>query len=148
MRHRIDHIQRAAAACLAPCLAGGCALLPTGSYSPTDAEYARPVPADLAQERTLNIQVIRDGTRLELTNTTARSFGASTLWVNRRFSRPIESFEIGQTLDLPLGRFVDQYGVPFRAGGFFATEPPDPVVLVQLEHEGELFGLIVTENRF
>ena len=135
------------AACAAACLLGGCALFRVGSFSPIDAAYARPLPADLSQEETLDIQVFRNGTRLVLTNSTARSFENATLWVNRRFSLPIERFEIGQTLDLPLRSFVDEYGVPFRAGGFFATEPPDPVVLVQLESEGGMYGLIVTGNR-
>lgn len=128
-------------------LLGGCGLFRSGAYSPIDVEYARALPEGLTQEQTLDIQVFRDGTRLELTNTTARSFGEATLWVNRRFGLPIDRFDIGQTLDVPLARFVDQYGVPFRAGGFFATEPPDPVVLVQLEHDGFLHGLVITGNR-
>jgi len=149
VRHSNDRtpIATAAAAGLWLLLAGGCALLPSGAFGPVDAAHARPMPADLAQEQTLDIQVFRNGTRLVLTNSTARTFEDATLWVNRRFSMPIERFEIGQTLNPELRGFVDEFGVPFRAGGFFATEPPDPVVLVQLEDGGAMHGLVVTGNR-
>ncbi|MEM0982905.1 MAG: hypothetical protein AAGI17_03040 [Planctomycetota bacterium] len=127
------------------CLLGlsGCGLFGGG---PRDVSYARPLPAGLVQGATLDVQVYRNDTRLELTNTTARSFGPSTVWINERFSLPIDGFAIGESLDLKLRSFVDEFGNPFRAGGFFATEVPDLVVLAQLEHEGELLGLVVTGN--
>lgn len=101
-----------------------------------------------------NIQVFRDGTHLRLTNTTATGFGAGRLWVNRRFSREIDGLAVGESLDLNLYEFVDQYGDKFRAGGFFATQDPDNVVLVQLEarrlddasDDPSMYGLIVVRN--
>lgn len=68
-----------------------------------------------------------------MTNTTAMSFGPSRLWLNRRFSCPIEEWKVGQTLDLHLSVFVDEFGEEFRPGGFFAAENPDKIVHAQIE---------------
>lgn len=98
-------------------------------------------PATLAQAQDLDIHVTRDDTRITLTNTSARAFGPSVLWVNKQYGRPIDGFAVGQSLQLPLTSFRNEYGEPFRAGGFFATEKPQVVTHVQIEHEGELIGL-------
>lgn len=105
-------------------------------------------PEPLKVSKSLDIQVIRDVTEIQLTNTTARSFGPSTLWINQRFSRPIEGFAVGQTLRLSLRDFTDSYGDIFRAGGFFATEKPDRVAQVNLQTTAldgsdEMLALIV-----
>ena len=110
-------------------------------------DYARPMPPGLTQAEVLDVQLFRDVTNVELTNTTARSFQNATLWINERWSRPIESLDIGESIDVSLWEFVDEYGDPFRAGGFFATRDPDAVVLAQLESEGTLYGLIIGGNR-
>ena len=91
------------------------------------------------------MQVERDDTRLRLTNTSARAFGPSTLWVNAGFSREISEFGLGDSLELDLREFVDEFGNPFRAGGFFATRQPHDVVLVEIEDgvDGQRYGLIV-----
>lgn len=104
------------------------------------------MPLGLKQTEVLDIQVYRNVTHLELTNTTARSFAAGTLWVNQRWSHPIDALKPGDSVRLDLDEFKDEFGEPFRAGGFFATRDPDRVVLAQLESEGTLYGLIVTEN--
>lgn len=103
----------------------------------------------LKQSKTLDIQVVRDGTHIRLSNTTATPFGRSRLWLNRRFSMAIESWAIGQTLDLPLSDFRDEFGERFRAGGFFAAEAPDTIVQAQIQtpleptSDAALLGLIV-----
>jgi len=125
----------AAAAPLAGCRGGG------------SVDYARSMPPSLEQTEAINIQLFRDVTRVELTNTTARDFDDATLWINQRWSRPIDHLGIGESLDLSLRDFVDEYGDPFRAGGFFATRDPDAVVLAQLESDGTLYGLVVAGNR-
>ncbi len=109
----------------------------------------------LVQSETLNIQVVRHTTHIAFTNTTARSFGASRVWINRRFARDIDALAIGQSVDLPLREFVDEYGDRFRAGGFFAAEAPDRVVQVQLEPQGQaagatrqLLGLVVVQGEY
>lgn len=97
----------------------------------------------LPAAETLDIQVFRDGQHIELTNTTARSFGPSWLWLNGRFGLQIEGLAIGQTLRLPLRSFRDEFGEPFRAGGFFATEKPERLVLAEIQTGDTLAGLVV-----
>lgn len=122
-------------------MAGGC-----GSASKPGRPGAS-YPRELQQVGALDIQVVRDETEIELTNTTASSFGPCTLWLNARYSKPLDGLKIGETLRLPLRDFRDEHGDAFRAGGFFATELPERLVLAQLELpiEGQprLVGLIV-----
>ena len=116
--------------------AAGCALVlvaPACSSGPEKVDYAREFPRALPRKETLDIQVFRQSQEIEFTNTTARSFGPSTLWLNGRFSRPIDGLAVGETLKFRLRDFRDQYGDPFREGGFFATEKPEKLVLAQLE---------------
>jgi len=101
---------------------------------------ARALPRGAAQAEVVNIQVFRKDTTLELTNTTARNFGPGTLWINGRFSRKIDGIAIGQTLVVSLREFEDEYGDVFRAGGFFAADPPERVVLTQYEPDGTPAG--------
>lgn len=103
-------------------------------------------PAAGRRTETLDIHVIRRGTRIELTNTTARAFGPGTLWLNGYWGRRIDGLAVGQTLDLPLDEFRDEYGGAFRGGGFFAREKPDRIVLAELEHGGVLLGLVVVQG--
>lgn len=107
--------------------AGGC------GGGPGKVDYARAYPKDAVQSEILNIQVVRQTTEIEFTNTTARAFGPCTMWLNARFSRPLDGLKIGETLRLPLREFRDEYGDAFRGGGFFATELPEKLVLAQLE---------------
>lgn len=119
------------------------------SHGPVD--YARPYPGRLPQQGNVNIQVVRQTTTVELTNTTARAFGPSTLWLNARYSRPIPELRVGQSLTLSMKEFRDEHGDAFRHGGFFATETPDRLVLAQIETTGaegepELIGLVVVNG--
>lgn len=99
-------------------------------------------PAELPKREVLDIHALRDGTRVSLTNSTTTAFGPSRLWINRWFSRDIDGLAIGQQLDLSLSEFKDQYGEEFRAGGFFATRKPDRLVLMQIESEGAMYGVV------
>ncbi|MEO1008989.1 MAG: hypothetical protein AAFX79_10500 [Planctomycetota bacterium] len=89
-------------------------------------------PEALPPVETLDIHAFREGTRLRLTNTTPYSFGPGTLWLNGRYGYDIEGLDIGQTLEIPLGRFIDEQGRRFRAGGFFAAEAPELIALVEM----------------
>jgi hypothetical protein len=143
-----SHPERTAARVLAAALAAAAlTALPACRGGGAAIDYARPMPAGLDQAEVLDVQLFRDVTRVELTNTTARSFENATIWLNERWSRPIERLGIGESLELSLWEFVDEYGEPFRAGGFFATRDPDAVVLAQLEADGSLFGLVIGGNR-
>jgi hypothetical protein len=134
--------------CLGLGVLPGCNLLPTGLADESVGAFDRPFPQQLVQEEVLDIQVIRGPeTTITMTNTTARSFGMSTLWLNGRFSRPIEGFKPGQTLSLNLYDFRDEFGEEFRGGGFFATKHPEQLMHAQLETfvDGEIamLGLVV-----
>ncbi|MEM9064567.1 MAG: hypothetical protein AAGB51_03660 [Planctomycetota bacterium] len=100
----------------------------------SDADY-RPYPYELAQAETLDIQVFLNPTTIEFTNTTARAFGASRVWLNQRYSREINGLDVGETKVLSLGEFRDRFGDEFPGSGFFATERPERLVLAQLETE-------------
>ena len=126
---------------------GGCA---SRQRAPERAKFFPSLP----QARAIDIQVVRHSTRIEMTNTTARSFGEGTLWLNRRFSYDLEPgnpWDVGETRSISLFEFVDEHGERFRAGGFFAAEAPDKLVQAQIEAPGsdgmrELLGLIVVEG--
>lgn len=102
-----------------------------------------PAYPDLKQARVLDVQVVRDETRITFTNTSAEAFPACRMWVNRWWSREIAPLDVGATASYDLRDFKDTYGDPFRAGGFFATEAPDKLVQAQIELNGEMVGLIV-----
>lgn len=82
-----------------------------------------------------------------VTNTTAEAWGAGTVWLNGQFSHEIGGLDLGQAVRLPLGSFRNEHGEAFRAGGFFSTERPDTVVLVQFEQGEELIGVVVVQGR-
>ena len=104
-------------------------------------------PEALPRTTTLDIHVIRRGQRIQMTNTTAQPFGEFTLWLNRRFSLRIpEGLAIGQTRTLNLNHFRDQYDERFRAGGFFATEKPEKIVLAELQSGDHLLSLVVVSG--
>lgn len=123
-------------------LGASLASLPACSTARDPSLAGSEYPVAKAQGQTLDIQVVRGETDLTLTNTTARSFGRSRLWVNRWYSREIEKLDVGQSLELDLSSFRDIYGEAFRAGGFFATRKPDRVELVQLETADTMLGLV------
>jgi len=123
---------------------GGCSsALFVSESAALDENASRPYPAEMEKQPSLPIQVLRDVTKIRLTNTTARSFGPSTMWLNGRYSREIEGLGIGETLTLDVGDFTDEFGARFRGGGFFATVNPDPLVMAEIETDGQMFGLVV-----
>ena len=111
--------------------------------APAKDQVGPTFPDDKTQTVTLDIQVVRDETVLRLTNTTARKFGRSRIWLNRWFSREIEGLDVGQTLKFRLNEFKDTFGDNFRGGGFWATRNADRLVQAQLETADSLVGLVV-----
>jgi len=100
-------------------------------------------PHALKQARTLDIQVTRDETTISLTNTTAAPIPAGKLWINTWYVRDFPGLAVGESITLDLHEFKDRYDDQFRAGGFWASDPPDRLSLAQIETGGELLGLIV-----
>ena len=116
--------------------------------TPRDVSKAGPArPGVERQTGVLDIQVFRDETVIRMTNTTARPLAAGRMWVNDWYSRPFPGLAVGESLELPLSEFRDQNGDAFRAGGFFAADRPDRVVLAQIETDGQLLGLVVVGER-
>lgn len=120
----------------------GCGLTGCNVGGQSKVNANLPTYPAVEQREVLDIHAIRDGTRVSLTNSTTSAFGPSRLWINRWFSREIDGLAIGQQLDLSLSDFKDQYGEEFRAGGFFATRKPDRLVLMQIENEGAMYGVV------
>lgn len=108
-------------------------------------------PAELPQQRTLDIQVLRDARVITLTNTTSADLPPGRLWLNKWFSRDMpKGLASGQSVSIDLGEFVDEFGEAFKGGGFFAITEPDDLVLAQyqvLEPQNVMLGLIVIDGR-
>jgi hypothetical protein len=116
------------------------------------AEPHSAYPEQITQGEVFDVQVFRDVTLLRFTNTTTRDFADSILWINKRYSMAVPGFRSGETVELDLHSFVDEFGDVYRAGGFFAQRTPAPVVLVQIETiENDapvLHGFVVVENKY
>ena len=118
-------------------LAAGC------SSSPDRIVQGTKYPTTAKHLASIDIQVFRRETEVEFTNTTARAFGPSTLWLNARFSHAIDGLAVGQSMRIPLKQFKDEFGDSFRGGGFFATERPDRLGLAEIQTGNEIVGLVV-----
>ncbi len=103
-----------------------------------------PIYPDIAQSQVLDVQAFRDETDLTLINTSERAFGPSRMWVNHRYSRDIPGLAVGEKITLNLYDFKDRYAEDFRAGGFFATQRPDRVALLQIQEGDAIYGLVIT----
>lgn len=128
---------------------GGCQLF----NEKLTAEAGPAYPEDAPMVSVLDIQVFRDVTTLRFTNTTTSDLPASTMWLNKRYSAPLPSVASGETSELDLRGFVDEFGDTYKAGGFFAQREPAPVVLAQIEVPDDngnplLYGLVVVENKY
>lgn len=130
------------------CTLSGCQLF----SEKLTAEPGPAYPEQMERGEVYDIQVIRDVAELRFTNATPVEFGASTVWLNKRYSHPISGIAPGETVTMDLRLFVDQWGETFRAGGFYAQRDPAPVVLVELETSGDerevMHGFVIVENIF
>lgn len=111
----------------------------------------RPYPDALERTPVMDIQVFRHVKTLTMTNTTSHYFGPSTIWLNARYSKPVDEFAVGQTLTIPLAEFHDEFGEIFRGGGFFAADPPQRLVLAEIESpnatgEMRLYRLVIVAD--
>lgn len=122
---------------IAAFLAAGC------SSAPKQIVEGTKYPSAAKHGPSIDIQVFRRETEIEFTNTTARAFGPSTLWLNARFSHPIGGLAVGQSMKIPLRQFKDEYGDAFRGGGFFATERPERLGLAEIQTGNDVLGLVV-----
>jgi len=111
-------------------------------YDPNLA--TRAYPADRSAGETILAQATRNGDDLILVNATAQSYENIDVWVNRRYTLHVERFNAGATLVVPSTAFFDVWGETPIPGGFFRTQKPTRLLLVQLELDdtSPLLGLV------
>lgn len=102
-----------------------------------------PIYPSVGQSEVLDIQVIRSGKTITMTNTSTRAFTDARLWAIQWYSHPLPSWKPGETLTLDLANFKDRYGNHMRAGGFWAVDNPEKLVLMQVEQGDKVIGLVV-----
>jgi hypothetical protein len=127
---------------LAPALAG-CA---RKTYDPNWA--TRPYPHELHQTAMVDMQVFRRGEKIEIVNSTAKSYRDFDVWVNQRFVRHVDALPAGGSIKLSLWDFHDENGDVFNAGGFFRTVEPTPVRLVEIQAapDQKMLGLVAIRS--
>ncbi len=108
------------------------------------ARATQSYPHHLHQANSVNIQVFREDTSIELVNATTRAYTDFDLWINQRYTSRIESLPAGATVRLSLWDFYDERGESLNAGGLFRSDEPTPVRLVEIQtgDEQPLVGLI------
>jgi len=119
-------------------------LMGCASTTPTE-RVARQYPSGAPVGTTLPIQVVVDSRRVVFTNSTGTVFGPSALWLNQWYSVAIKGMAIGETISIPISRFIDEHGQQMRGGGFFATESSERIVLAELQTGGVVRGMPVVE---
>lgn len=120
-------------------LTAGCA---RSQYFPERAAEA--YPHELHVASSVDIQVFRDETNIEIVNATGTTYRDFTLWINQRYMKKVDRLRAGETRRFSLWQFYDERGEVMNAGGFFRIYAPDPVRLVQIQIDDEspLIGLI------
>jgi hypothetical protein len=118
-----------------------------GCQTWSDVPYAREFPENAVIGQTLAIQIVRDGTEIIITNTTANAIPATTLWLNKWYSRPIDEIRVGETVRFGLREFRDEFSEPFPAGGFWSTGPGVPLVSAHIESPNQFEALVVVTRR-
>ena len=133
----------------APCLLlalllGGCN---HQNFDPAKAN--KPYPFELHTTNTFPVQVFRDGTSIEIVNSTDQHWEGATIWLNQQFSHPLPVLKAGDLAILDLKSFRDDIGQEFNAGGFFRLRQPTEVALVEIQNgEGQpLVGFIAIGGR-
>jgi hypothetical protein len=150
-------------------LQGACSAI---RYDPERA--TRLYPAGLHQQQTADIQVLRKGERIQIVNTSPRSFGgvASSappetapatspddvvtgsmsggvdVWINQRYVYNVAAIPSGATVTMNLDDFRDVRGEGLHPGGLLRQFTPTPVRLVelQLSDAEPLLGLVVIRS--
>lgn len=111
-------------------------------YDP--ARATREYPQELHQTNSVNIQVFRHDTSIEIINATTQSFNNFDLWINQRYVHRLDSLQAGQTIHVSLWDFYDVRGESFNAGGFWRADEPTSVRLVEIQRSDaeHLVGLV------
>lgn len=116
------------------------------NYNPAYA--TRPYPFDLHTTNTMPVQVFRDGTRLEIVNSTDTGWGPSTIWVNQQYAHELDGLAPGERVTFHLVDFRNDLGEEFNAGGPFRTRQPTPVRMVEIQsgEDQPLIGFVAIRS--
>lgn len=111
-------------------------------YDP--ARATRLYPDDLHYANSVNIQVFRHDTSIEIINATTQSYKDFDIWINQRFVHRLAALPAGETVHVSLWEFYDVRGESFNAGGFWRADEPGLVRLVEIQSSDTqpLVGLI------
>ena len=148
-RPRVAESRLVASILLGMALVAFLAMAGCGSTYRYDPERAtRSYPYELHTTQTVDIQVFRDETDIELVNSTGTSYADFDLWINQRYVARVDSLPAGSTRRFSLWDFYDELGESLNAGGFFRTREPDKVRLVeiQLDDSSPMIGLITIRS--
>lgn len=115
-------------------------------YNPELA--SRPYPRQLHTTHTVDMQVFRHDTNIEIVNSTAQSYSDFDLWVNQQFVRHVDGLPAGKSIELSLWDFRNDFGDAFNAGGFFRAFPATPVRLVEIQtaEDKPMIGLVAIRS--
>lgn len=113
----------------------------------TEGTEPRPYPYDAPIIRTLDVQIFRDGSHIELVNHTTQSLADFDLWLNERYLRHVAALPPGESVTLSLYEFLDEFNEPFRGGGIWSTKLPEPIVKAEVQTANGLVGLISIPER-
>ena len=97
-----------------------------------------PYPIAMHRPESIDIQVLRTDTEIELINATAHGYVDFDLWLNQRYVKQIPSLPAGESIRLSLWGFHDERGETFNAGGFWRTEAATPLWLAEIQTAPEL----------
>ncbi len=113
----------------------------------TEGTQPRPYPYDAEILSTLDVQIFRDGSHIELVNHSTQSLSDFDLWLNERYVRHVDDLSPGGSVKLSLYEFLDEYSEPFRGGGIWSTQLPEPIVKAEVQTPNGLVGLISIPDR-
>lgn len=109
----------------------------------------RAYPWSLHRTQDVEIQCFREGSTVEIVNSTPVGYDSVSIWINQRFVLEDVDLPAGKRTTIDLWGFRDHLGEQFRAGGIWRTDPPMPVRLieVQADPESPMVGLIAIPPR-
>ena len=118
----------------------GCQAPPPDISKATEA-----YPRDLRSKEVLPIQVIRDEEYITIVNSTAVAYNNAIIWINQQYTQPLPPMPAGSMIRINLWDCYDAFGEKFNAGGFFRTDEPTLLVIVELQQAENqpLVGLLV-----
>jgi len=93
----------------------------------------RAYPRAVVQDEVLDVQLTQTPQAVTFTNTTPRPLGPGWLWINGWYSADLPEVGVGESIEVPLRDFRNEFGEPPRAGGFWAGRDATRVVHAQIE---------------